>query len=97
MTAYRVLVSHRDLKMKTVVHLEPTTQVQYLVDAGYLKPIEEVQHVEGTGVTELRGGNVDSDHDSVDLPRRRRKAVKPEVSDVEGGPVSDGDPTGGQG
>lgn len=87
MTAYKVLVSHRDLRMKTVVHLEPTQQVQYLVEAGYLKKIEEVNEVEGTG-----SRDVGVDHPVRDLPRKRRGARKTEVVDEPDRAVSDAGP-----
>jgi len=97
MAAYRVLVSHRDLKMKTVVHLEPTVQVQYLVDAGYLKAMEEVQHVAGTGVHEpAADGHGDAVGVSVavsDVPvRRGRKVKSAEVVDEPDRVVPDSGP-----
>lgn len=80
MTAYRVLVAHRDLKMKSVVELEPSEQVRFLVAAGYLKPIEIIAEVAGTEVPEPE-------------PKRRgRPRRKPEVSDVEGESESDSGP-----
>lgn len=89
MVAYRVLVSHRDLKMKTVVHFEPDEQVRYLVDAGYLRPIEEVTEVAGTAVLpELPDPVLGVG------PRRVRK--KAEVNDGESGPVPGGDPEDGE-
>lgn len=102
MSAYRVLVSHRDLKMKTVVHLEPTVQVQYLVDAGYLKLIEETRDVAGTGVHEPPADRGKSDVGAADpvsdLPvRRSRKAKSPEMTDEPDRAVPDGGPADSQG
>jgi hypothetical protein len=81
MTAYKVLVAHRDLKMKSVIELEPTDQVRFLVEAGYLKPLEGPVEVAGTAVPE-----------EVPVPRRARPRRKPEVSDVEGGTEPDSGP-----
>lgn len=82
MTAYRVLVAHRDLKMKSVVELEPTEQVRFLVEAGYLREMDGPTEVAGTGFPE-----------PVEPPKRRgRPRRKPEVSDVEGEPESDSGP-----
>jgi hypothetical protein len=83
MTAYRVLVAHRDLKMKSVIELEPTEQVRFLVEAGYLREMDGPTEVAGTGFLEP----------PVEPPKRRgRPRRKPEVSDVEGGTEPDSGP-----
>lgn len=85
MTAYRVLVAHRDLKLKSVVHLEDTEQVRFLVEAGYLKPFDTPAEVAGTAPV-----FVTVDETPV-LPRKGRPRRKPEViEDVEGEAGSDG-------
>lgn len=77
MRPYRVLVAHRDLRLKQVALFEPSEQVRFLVEAGYLAEMDEVADVAGTeipGVVEVK-------------PKRRKK-----VTDVEGGAEPDGGP-----
>ena len=93
MSVYRVLVSFNAERVGDIVRDVDFWDVDRFVRAGYLKKIEEVQHVAGTGP---EPGDVDTDLPVPGLPRKRRKTVKPEVTDVAGSAVPDAGPADGE-
>lgn len=96
MPSYKVLVSHNGWRSKSVVEFEASRQVDYLVEAGYLRPLE-VKTVEdlGQSVVLVPGAGGD-DHVPSGRKRQRKTQATPEVNDGPDSPEPGGSSPDGE-
>lgn len=96
MPAYLVLVSHNGHRFGDILLTSTPEKSPYLREIEAVKEVGGTEYIGNRPVIDPPGG-LDPDPGVADVRKPRRKTVKTEVADVEGGAVPDSGPQDGEG